>query len=136
MSNMPRERVTGIGGLFFRAENPGDLAKWYEEHLGVTRVPESYGGTPWCQEEGPTVFAAFPKDTGMFGRPAQMWMVNFRVANLDAMVAQLRAAAIAVEVDPETYPNGRFAQLSDPEGNPIQLWEPTASDLARLRSGG
>lgn len=135
MSNMPRERVSGIGGLFFRAENPSDLAKWYEEHLGVTRVPKSYGEGAWWQEEGHTVFAPFEKNTEMFGRPTQMWMVNFRVTNLDAMVAQLRAAEIAVEVDPEIYPNGRFARLADPEGNPIQLWEPAIPDVARLLSG-
>jgi glyoxylase I family protein len=71
-----------------------------------------------------TVFAPFPQDTAMFGRPEQQWMINFRVASLDAMVEQLRAAGIEVKVDPESYPNGRFAQLRDPEGNPIQLWEP------------
>ena len=60
----------------------------------------------------------------MFGRPGQQWMVNFRVRDLDAMVAQLRAAGITVEFDPGAYLTGRFAQLADPDGNPIQLWEP------------
>ncbi len=53
-----------------------------------------------------------------------MWMINFRVRNLDAMIAQLRGAGITVDVDNENYPNGRFARLADPEGNPIELWEP------------
>jgi glyoxylase I family protein len=119
----PKQKVLGIGGLFFRAENPASLAKWYETHLGITITPKSYGEEPWRQEGGPTVFAPFKKDTKYFGRPEQDWMVNFRVADLKAMVAQLRAAGITVE-EPESYPNGDFAHLKDPEGNPIELWEP------------
>ncbi len=118
------ERVTGIGGFFFRATAPKDLAQWYQDHLGVTLTPTDYDSESWHQEAGPTEFQPFPGDTAYFGRPEQMWMINFRVRNLAAMVAQLEAAGIAVEVDPETYPNGRFAAVRDPEGNPIQLWEP------------
>jgi glyoxylase I family protein len=118
------EKVTGIGGLFFRSKDPEALNRWYEEHLGVLAVPKSYDAEAWAQEAGPTVWAAFAQDTKMFGRLEQQWMVNFRVRDLPAMVAQLRAAGIEVEVDQETYPNGVFAQLADPEGNPIQLWEP------------
>ena len=118
-----REKVTGVGGFFFRATDPKALAEWYERHLGVTRRPESYGQEPWTQEAGPTVFAPFRKDTKYFGAESQQWMINFRVRDLDAMVAQLKRAGIEVEVDPESYPNGRFARLKDPEGNPIQLWE-------------
>lgn len=120
-----RETVDGIGGLFFRAENPGELAAWYEAHLGINPVPATYEQQPWTQEAGPTVFAPFAADTGYFGDREKVWMVNFRVRNLDVMVAQLRAAGIEVEIDPEVYPNGRFARLNDPEGNPIQLWEPS-----------
>ena len=118
------EKVTGFGGLFFRARDPKALARWYQDHLGVTLVPESYDEQPWRQEAGPTVFAPFPQDTDYFGRAEQVWMVNFRVRNLVAMVAQLEAAGIAVKVDPEQYPNGRFARTHDPEGNPVELWEP------------
>jgi glyoxylase I family protein len=118
------EKVTGIGGFFFRSNDRAALNRWYEQHLGIAVVPETYGVDPWMQEAGPTVWSAFSQDTKMFGRPEQQWMVNFRVRDLPAMVAQLRAAGIEVEVDPETYPNGVFAQLADPEGNPIQLWEP------------
>ena len=117
------QKVLGIGGLFFRSENPDVLAKWYETHLGISLTPKSYGQEPWRQEAGPTVFAPFKKDTTYFGKPTQGWMVNFRVADLKAMVAQLRAAGITVE-DPQSYPNGDFARLYDPEGNPIELWEP------------
>jgi glyoxylase I family protein len=117
------QRVTGIGGFFFRANDPVALAKWYKEKLGVDPVPSDYGQKPWIQDAGPTAFAPFPKDT-KFGKMEQGWMLNFRVSDLDAMVAQLRASGEVVKVDPTSYPNGRFARLHDPEGNPIELWEP------------
>ncbi len=118
------ERVDGIGGFFFKSESPKALAKWYSDHLGVRLTPSDYGAEPWQQAAGPTVFEPFPANTKYFGPPEQRFMLNFRVSNLDAMVAQLRRADIKVEVDPKTYPNGRFAQLHDPDGNPIQLWQP------------
>ena len=119
-------RVTGIGGFFFRAKNPEALAQWYKEHLGIDLVPSDYSQKPWSQEAGPTVFAPFPVDSDYFGDAAKQWMINFRVNDLDGMVGQLRAAGITVTVDPEKHPNGRFARLHDPEGNPIELWEPIA----------
>ena len=119
-----KERVDGIGGFFFKSKSPKVLAQWYSDHLGVTLTPGDYDSEPWQQAAGPTVFGPFPADTKYFGRPEQAFMLNFRVSNLDAMAAQLRRAGIKVEVDPKTYPNGRFALLHDPEGNPIQLWQP------------
>ena len=116
--------VAGIGGLFFRADDPGALASWYEENLGIDLVPKTYDKAPWQQKSGSTVFAPFSKSTKYFGNDEKVWMVNFRVHNLDRLVEQLRAADIEVKVDPEIYPNGRFARLYDPEGNPIELWEP------------
>jgi glyoxylase I family protein len=121
-----RERVSGIGGFFFRSRNPRELAAWYQQHLGVDPVPTDYHQKSWVQEAGPTAFAPFPQDSTYFGKPEQAWMINFRVRNLDAMVAQLKAADIAVKVAAERYPNGRFAHLHDPDGNPIELWEPAA----------
>lgn len=118
------EKVTGIGGVFFRARDPKALARWYRDHLGVPLVPQTYDEPPWRQEAGPTAFDPFPRDTDYFGRAEQMWMVNFRVRSLPAMVAQLEAAGIEVTVDPEQYPNGRFARVYYPEGNPVELWEP------------
>ena len=118
------ETVAGIGGLFFRANDPGALGNWYAEHLGVLGVPTDYDSPVWEQAAGPTVFAPFPQDSDYFGDPAKLWMINFRVDDLDALVEQLRAAGIDVEVNPEAAPNGRFARLADPEGNPIELWEP------------
>jgi glyoxylase I family protein len=118
------ETVSGIGGLFFRARNPGAIGEWYRDHLGIALVPSSYEEKPWWQEAGPTAFAPFPEATDHFGDAHKTWMINFRVRNLDAMVAQLRGAGISVVVDQRLYPNGRFARLNDPEGNPIELWEP------------
>jgi glyoxylase I family protein len=125
------EKVTGIGGVFFRARQPTELSAWYRDHLGIDPVPDDYDVRPWHQEGGPTAFAPFPDDTRYFGDGGQQWMINFRVADLDAMVAQLHAAGISVEVDPVQYPNGRFARLSDPEGNSIELWEPAANQAKK-----
>ena len=112
------ERVTGIGGLFFRARDPQALSRWYQAHLGINNNPA------WQQEAGPTSFTPFSETTNYFGDPQKQWMVNFRVRNLDKMVEQLQAAGIPVKVDPKSYPYGRFARLHDPEGNPIELWQP------------
>jgi catechol 2,3-dioxygenase-like lactoylglutathione lyase family enzyme len=120
------QKVTGIGGIFFRARNPSALAEWYKVHLGIDPTPADYDQKPWSQQAGPTAFAPFEQDTDYFGDAAKQWMINFRVANLDAMVAQLQAAGTKVTVDPQTYPNGRFARLHDPEGNPVELWQPVA----------
>ena len=125
------ERVTGIGGLFFRARDPAALSRWYQDHLGITLTPSTYDDVPWRQEAGPTVFAPFPVDTEYFGNAKQLWMVNFRVRDLDAMATQLRSAGIAVTLAPQVDPNGRFARLHDPEGNPIELWEPKGRDEPR-----
>jgi predicted enzyme related to lactoylglutathione lyase len=117
------EKVVGIGGLFFRARDPKALALWYVEHLGVGLTPTSSGSAVWQQEAGPTAFSPFPETTKYFGDPQKVWMVNFRVRDLDKMVAQLRAAGIEVKVYPSD-PTGSFAHLHDPEGNPIELWQP------------
>ena len=122
------ERVQGIGGFFFRAKDPKKLAEWYEANLGVTRVPDTAGAQPWRTTAGTTAFAPFKEETTYFGDRRFQWMINFRVGDLTKMVAQLRERGIAVEVDSQVYPNGRFARLSDPEGNPIQLWQPEGKD--------
>jgi glyoxylase I family protein len=122
------EKVLGIGGFFFRARDPQGLGRWYAEMLGVDLPPGSYEDRSWEQEKGATVFAPFAADSDYFGRSEQQWMLNFRVRDLAAMVRQLEAAGVAVEVDPEHYPNGWFARLADPEGNPIQLWQAEGAD--------
>jgi predicted enzyme related to lactoylglutathione lyase len=125
------QRVNGFGGFFFRARDPERLARWYQDHLGIRLTGETYEAGSWWQDAGPTVFAPFPADTDYFGRIEQAWMINLRVADLDAMVQQLHSAGIEVSVDPRTFPNGRFARVHDPEGNPIELWQPDGPDLVR-----
>jgi len=114
--------VTGIGGLFFRARDPQALGAWYAEHLGV-------GGKwgMWNQQAGTTVFQPFKTDTDYFPRDRQ-WMLNLRVDGLDALLGRLRAAGIDVVTKAEwdTPETGRFARIYDPEGNPVELWEPAA----------
>ena len=111
-------RATGIGGIFFRSRDSRALAAWYETHLGITEF--------WNQQAGPTVFAPFREDTAYFAADRQ-WMINLRVDDLDALMAQLQAAGIAVETRPGEWDSpetGRFARIHDPEGNPIELWQP------------
>ena len=113
--------VTGIGGIFFRARNPQALQAWYVEYLGVGSAP--YGA--WETQAGPTVFSPFATDTDYFPADRQ-WMLNLRVDDLDTLIVSLRAADIAVKTDPDwDMPGvGRFARIEDPEGNPVELWEP------------
>ncbi|MGH1465229.1 MAG: VOC family protein [Cognatishimia sp.] len=122
------QKVNGIGGFFFRCEDPQAIAEWYQTHLGIDPVAE----VPWSTDAGHTVFAPFSKDTDYFGRDTQQWMINFRVSDMDAMIAQLTRGGIAVETRDEwdgAY--GRFARIHDPEGNPIELWQPMTSEVAK-----
>ena len=114
------EKVVGIGGLFFRSHNPDELRQWYAENLGIT-----HHSNFWQQQAGPTVFEPFADDTDYFGREDQQWMINFRVSDLNAMIKQLEAADISVETREEWDSEaGRFARIHDPNGNPIELWQP------------
>ena len=114
-------KVVGIGGVFFRAADPAALAAWYERHLGIDDLHKSV----WQQEAGATIFGPFSRDTEYFGRADQQWMINFRVDDLDALIAKLRADGIAAETRAEWDSEvGRFARIYDPEGNPVELWEP------------
>jgi catechol 2,3-dioxygenase-like lactoylglutathione lyase family enzyme len=113
--------VVGIGGFVFRAADPEALRGWYAEHLGVGAGEHGV----WATTAGPSVFAPFPSDSDYFAADRQ-WMLNLRVEGLDAMLAGLAAAGIEVTTDPDwDAPGvGRFARIHDPEGNPIELWEP------------
>lgn len=119
------ERISGIGGVFFRAHDPAGLAQWYRDHLGVPIDPGQTFGA--FQSEGPgeaTVWSVFPVDSEYFGAGSPPLMINYRVRDLDAMLAQLRAAGVEVEDRIEEYEYGRFAWARDPEGNRFELWEP------------
>jgi predicted enzyme related to lactoylglutathione lyase len=112
--------VTGIGGFFFRADDPAALLLWYKTHFGI-----GADGMTWHQSAGPTVMAPFPKSTDYFPAEKQ-WMLNLRVTELDLLLEELEQAGIAIITDPawNTPDTGRFARIHDPEGNAIELWEP------------
>jgi predicted enzyme related to lactoylglutathione lyase len=118
------ERVTGIGGIFFKARDPAALGAWYERHLGVTITWPT--GTVFAWEApGSTVWSAFAAETTYFAPSTAPFMINYRVADLARMLEQLRAAG--VEVDPKSGEDseyGKFGWCMDPEGNRIELWEP------------
>ncbi len=129
-----RAQVTGIGGVFFKAQDPAALAAWYREHLGVPVVPGGThalfaaqpGGGDGAGPPVPTVWSAFPADTEYFGGGPAGWMFNYRVANLDAMLAQLRAAGVWVADEVQDGDYGRFGWAADPDGNRFELWQPPA----------
>ena len=115
------ERVVGIGGYFLRAADPVALGRWYRDCLGLDADENGL----WQPGAGPTVFATFESGSDYFGSRSQQTIVNFRVHDLDAMLAQLRRAG--ADVAPETQEMegvGRFGWVTDPEGNRVELWEP------------
>jgi catechol 2,3-dioxygenase-like lactoylglutathione lyase family enzyme len=125
--------VKGIGGLFFRARDPDALNAWYKERLGIGAGCNADDTSPidewtWNVTAGPVVFAPFKADTDYFAADRQ-YMINLRVDDLEAVLAPFYAAGDDVIIkeewnDPAT---GRFARVHDPEGNPIELWEPPAT---------
>jgi predicted enzyme related to lactoylglutathione lyase len=115
------ERVLGIGGYFMRAADPAALSAWYRDCLGLDIDENGL----WHQGDGPTVFATFDSDTDYFGTRAQQTMLNFRVRDVDAMLAQLRAkGANVAEAAEDMEGVGRFGWVTDPEGNRVELWQP------------
>jgi predicted enzyme related to lactoylglutathione lyase len=131
-SLVSNKRVTGVGGIFFKAKDAKKLMDWYENHLGVK--PEQKGSTntmfQWREEERPeefgqTVWAIFSHDTKYFEPSSSQFMVNFRVNNLKEVLDQLRREGVRVDDRIEEYDYGKFGWIMDPEGNRIELWEPT-----------
>ena len=106
-------RVTGIGGVFFKAEDPDHLREWYRKHLGIQG-----------DRTGRTVWAIFPKTTKYFKNSRADFMLNYRVENLDRLLEALSREGVEIDPQREDSENGRFAWISDPEGNRIELWEP------------
>lgn len=125
------EKVLGIGGFFFAATDKTALAKWYEVNLGLPQGPLSYEDLHWRQQGGSTLVEPIDFGSEEFGGKYKTWSINFRVADLDSMVAQLRAAGVEVIVDEKIYPNGRFASLKDPENNAIEIWQPMGAEADR-----
>jgi catechol 2,3-dioxygenase-like lactoylglutathione lyase family enzyme len=130
-------RVTGIGGIFLRARDPKSLSAWYAKHLGIQL--SDYGGATflWSRgiqpdelpdSTGSTIWSLFPEDTPYFGKGnekgLQQCMVNYRVDNLDQLLTDLAAANVPIDPHREDASYGRFAWITDPEGNRIELWQP------------
>jgi predicted enzyme related to lactoylglutathione lyase len=125
------QRVTGLGGVFFKANDPATLYAWYEKHLGIQGKPGQGGMFRWRDAEDPkkeglTAWSIFPRDTKYFGSSKSDCMFNYRVANMDELLAALRAEGVWVDEKREDHAYGRFAWIMDPEGNRIELWEPPA----------
>ena len=126
-------RITGIGGIFFKSRNDNAaLAAWYQKHLGLSL--ESFGGAilRWpddkADDKGLTVWHVAGKDSKWFNPSDSSFMINYRVDNLDEMIAQLSAAGVEIVGGPESHENGKFAWIMDPDGNKVELWEPMKWD--------
>ncbi len=122
-------RVTGLGGVFFKAEDPEAMKAWYRDHLGIEPDPGGYVSFLWRPMDEPdrvarTAWSPFDADTGYFAPSEKPWMLNYRVDDLDALLDQLREAGVEVVGDVEEYEYGRFGWIVDPEGNKVELWEP------------
>jgi predicted enzyme related to lactoylglutathione lyase len=124
------KRVTGLGGVFFKAEDPNKLAAWYEEHLGIKcETGSTFSSFPWRdsqdpEKEGLTVWALFPRQSNYFDPSNANFMLNYRVDNLDSVLEALRAEGVTVDPKIENTEYGRFGWIMDPEGNRVELWEP------------
>lgn len=122
-------KVTGIGGVFIKTTSDNkELAAWYARHLGM--APEEWGGAllKWPEDksgdEGVTVWHVAAKDSDWFAPSNSSFMINYRVDNMDKMIAQLRSGGVEIQKGPETHDNGHFAWIMDPDGNKVELWEP------------
>jgi predicted enzyme related to lactoylglutathione lyase len=127
------ESVLGLGGVFFKARDPQALATWYREHLGVpVEAGQTYASLTSTGAGEMTVWSTFPTDTKYFGSGPSPLMINYRVGNLDAMLAQLRAAGVPVDDKVEDHEYGRFGWATDPEGNRFELWQPLPAQAEPL----
>jgi len=121
-------KVTGLGGVFFRCENPEQLRGWYRESLGIEA--EQYGFSfLWRELDDPerrgyTVWNPFPESTDYFEPSDKQFMINYRVDDLEGLMQKLQAAGVRIAGGVEQYENGKFAWIVDPEGNKVELWEP------------
>jgi predicted enzyme related to lactoylglutathione lyase len=121
-------RAIGLGGFFFKARDPKALAQWYAQHLGIEIAP-GFGGAMFqedAQRPGCILWCPFKDDTQHFAPSTKPFMINFRVDDLDALLAQLRSAGVEVDAKVEKSEYGAFGWIMDPEGNRVELWQPPA----------
>jgi hypothetical protein len=125
-----KPRVTGIGGIFFRAKNAAGLQQWYRKHLGLPVDPSSGACIfPWRESRRPhreamTVWSVFDRRSAYFRGSRKPFMVNFRVANLERVLGQLKREGVRVDPKVEVSEFGKFGWITDPEGQRVELWEP------------
>ena len=121
-------KAVGVGGVFFKAADPKALSQWYETRLGISgRVSADSLTFDGPESMGMTVFTQFPADTRYFGDGPQSFMLNFRVDDLDGLLAQLESAGVRIDPQRQDESYGRFAWIWDPEGNRVELWQPPAA---------
>jgi predicted enzyme related to lactoylglutathione lyase len=130
-----KNRVTGLGGFFFKAEDPKKLKDWYGKHLGLPI--DTYGVSfkwidphhPEAKEHAVTAWSPMGADTKYFQPSDKQFMINYRVENLEELLAELRKENVQVVGEIQDYPYGKFGWIMDPEGNKIELWEPKDEEL-------
>ena len=132
------KRVTGLGGVFFKAKDPEKLCTWYQRHLGLKREPYGTAVSFFWREakgrgKGMTVWSLFPRNTRYFRPSRAHFMLNYRVKDLDRLLKVLRREGVWIDPKREDYPYGRFAWIMDPEGNRIELWQPPKEKRALRR---
>jgi predicted enzyme related to lactoylglutathione lyase len=127
--DQPKKRVIGLGGIFFKANDPQKMYEWYEKHLGIQGKPDVGAMFPWRRADDPaqesiTIWSIFPHHTKYFDPSTAPFMINYQVEDLDAVLEALRAEGVTIDPKREDHEYGRFAWIMDPEGNRIELWEP------------
>lgn len=132
-------RVTGIGGIFFKTENPDNVKSWYQTHLGLNT--DAYGSSfEWRESADPTKkgytqWSPFKEDTTYFAPSEKAFMINYRVENLEELVEQLKTEGVTILDEMETYSYGKFIHILDPENNKIELWEPVDEEYDKIADG-
>jgi predicted enzyme related to lactoylglutathione lyase len=130
------KRVTAIGGIFFKCQNPEAQQQWYAQHLGINM--DKYGTSfEWRhsdekEKKGFSVWSPFPNDTDYFGNPAQQYMVNYRVENLEQLVVEFKKEGVTIVDEIEAFEYGKFVHILDGEGNQVELWEANDEEYAKM----
>lgn len=133
------KKVTGIGGIFFKTENPEKMKDWYGKNLGL--VTNEYGSvfefrkSDAPKEKGYSVWSPFKKDTDYFQPSGKEFMINYRVENIEKLVDELRSSGVTICDEIESFEYGKFVHILDPENNKIELWEPVDNVFTNMYEG-